>query len=259
MRRRLLKTLSMLSVVCLALSGLVSCSSSGSGESFDKASLKAASGPTARKAGLTGGSGAVADHAHQATGSSEVRLVSLQLDPPRPVTGETLRAVVNVEGTPSDDDALVIRWTINGTDLDPTGPVLEHSLNYGDSVTARAELTSGDGKRQVLSTSVLVGNAPPNLGLSRGTVEQGEYVAVLSAEDPEEDGVALKLVEAPEGMVLDPETKTLRWRPAESQKRGAFPVVIEGEDSAGNVSRYSFEVTVSPPQKDVASLDGGRQ
>ncbi|MEJ5347413.1 MAG: hypothetical protein WHS46_01815 [Desulfosoma sp.] len=189
----------------------------------------------------------------------EGRLVSLELDPSRPVTGDTLRAVVNVEGANVDEKAVHIRWNVNGKDLETTGIVLEHRLRYGDSVTATAELISFDGRPQVLSTSVLVGNAPPTIGLLQETVNGGEYVAVIQMEDPEQDEVVLKLVEAPEGMVLDEAAKTLRWRPSSDQIGGTFQVVLEGKDSLSNVCRFDFDVTVTGSGKNELFAGSERQ
>ncbi len=238
--------------ICLAGAGIfawvfmLSCSPADVKESREKARLERPSDPSARKAFEAPHPCPASGQTQETAGITEARLVSLELDPPRPVTGDTLRAVVGLEGANVDDEeALHVRWNINGKDMEKTGVVLEHPVRYGDSVTATAELISSDGRRQVLSTSVLVENAPPMIGLLKETVDGGEYVAVIQTEDPEEDEVILKLVEAPEGMILDEGAKTLRWRPSSAQNGGMFHVVLEGKDSPGNVSRLSFDVTVS--------------
>lgn len=188
---------------------------------------------------------------------ARARLVSLELVPPRPVTGDTVRAVVAVEGEDPKGGSVHVRWNINGKDMEEAGAVLGRPLSHGDSVTVTAELMGLEGAHQVLSTTVLVGNAPPVIGLSQETVDAGEYVASIRTEDPEKDEVVLHLVEAPEGMALDEGAGVLRWRPSAAQKGGVFPVVVEGRDSVGNVCRLSFDVTVSGAEKERPSAEGG--
>lgn len=189
--------------------------------------------------------------------SAGLRLSSLRLDPPQPVTGDTVRAVVGVDGENATEETVQVRWNVNGKDVEETGIVLECPVHYGDSLTATAELLGPDGRRQVLSTTVLVGNAPPVIGISQATVDAGEYVAAIQAEDPEKDEVTLRLVEAPEGMALDEGAGVLRWRPSAGHKGGVFPVVVEGKDSVSNVCRLSFDVTVSGAEKEESSAEGG--
>lgn len=181
------------------------------------------------------------------TRSAAPRLVSLRVDPARPVTGDTLRADVTVQGENPDEDLVVIGWHINGQDVEETGPVLKHPVRYGDSVSVTAELQSSNGKRQILSTYVLVQNAPPTISVARAFMNAEEYVVELATEDPEDDAVTLRLTQAPEGMVLDPASKTLRWRLVSDQPQGVYQVVVEGTDAVGNVAQYSLDVTVSQP------------
>ncbi|WP_148045687.1 putative Ig domain-containing protein [Desulfosoma caldarium] len=183
----------------------------------------------------------------QQAGAPEARLVSIQFDPSRPVTGDTLRVLVTVEGANPDENDVLIHWNVNGQDKEETGTVLQSSLHYGDWVTATAEFPGQGEKRQLLSASVFVENAPPIIGIARESTDDGEYVAVLQTEDPEKDAVALRLVEAPEGMILDTATKTLRWRPDSNLSANVFQVTVEGVDSAGNIARYRFDISVSRP------------
>ncbi|MGQ9670207.1 MAG: putative Ig domain-containing protein [Desulfosoma sp.] len=181
------------------------------------------------------------------TGSAAPRLVSLRVDPARPVTGDTLRAEVTVQGENPDEDLVVIRWHMNGQDVEETGPVLKHPVRYGDSVSVTAELQSSNGKRQILSTYVLVQNAPPTIRVARASMKAEEYVVELVTEDAEDDAVALRLTQAPEGMVLDPASKTLQWRLGPEHPPGVYQVVVEGTDAVGNVAQYQLDVTVSQP------------
>ncbi|ROR01940.1 hypothetical protein EDC27_1136 [Desulfosoma caldarium] len=247
MKGRKLKSLIIAGVGFLGLAWIFSCSFSGDKEPQHKTSLDESSHRTNKNApqatSLTPGT----LNDRQQAGAPEARLVSIQFDPSRPVTGDTLRVLVTVEGANPDENDVLIHWNVNGQDKEETGTVLQSSLHYGDWVTATAEFPGQGEKRQLLSASVFVENAPPIIGIARESTDDGEYVAVLQTEDPEKDAVALRLVEAPEGMILDTATKTLRWRPDSNLSANVFQVTVEGVDSAGNIARYRFDISVSRP------------
>ncbi len=257
MKRDSLKAFCLVGLGISAVVFLLSCSPSGVKEPREKAQKAKIGAPSGKKVSQTPGPGSRTGPVEQSAEPAGPRLVSLQFDPPRPVTGDTVRAVVVVEGVNSTEETVQVRWNINGKDVEETGIVLERPVHYGDSLTATAELLGPDGRRQMLSTTVLVENASPVIGISQATVDAGEYVAAIQAEDPEKDEVVLQLVEAPEGMVLDEGAGVLRWRPSAGHKGGVFPVVLEGKDSLGNVCRLSFDVTVSGADEEQPSAQGG--
>ncbi|MEJ5363712.1 MAG: putative Ig domain-containing protein [Desulfosoma sp.] len=182
----------------------------------------------------------------------------MRFDPPQPVTGDTLRAVVDFgKGGEPTDSSLVVRWTVNGKELEQTGETLEHDLVYGDFVTATAELMGTGNQPRRVSASVVVGNAPPVVSVLDETLKEGEFSATVDIRDPEGDPVIVDLSEGPEGMFWNDEMKAIQWRPAPSQ-RGVFHVKLEAKDPAGNAGAYSFDVTVTEPEGGAPSREGTR-
>lgn len=191
---------------------------------------------------------------------SSVSLTSLKFDPPQPVTGDRIRAVIGV----SDPQGLgaysfVVRWNVNGVDVEKTGETLEEPVTFGDSVMATALLSVPGEEPRVLSSTVLVGNAPPVLEVVQEQGEApGDYAAHIHVNDPEGDPVSLQLLEGPEGLVLDPAARTLRWRPSGADS-GVFTVALEGVDSAGNSYRYRFDITVASSRDPARTAEVARQ
>ena len=73
------------------------------------------------------------------------------------------------------------------------------------------------------------------------TIDQ-PWVYPIQAEDPNDNIDAYRLVEAPVGMQIDPETGRVEWTPAGVQPAA---VTIEVLDTTGLFDRQSFTVTVS--------------
>lgn len=186
---------------------------------------------------------------------SGISRLALKFDPPKPVTGDTLRITMDPTGGGEPLDLVEVRWTVNGIDLEKTGEILEHDLHYGDSVTATVELVGTDGRRPKVSASVFVGNAAPSLALSGETLKSGEYSASIDVQDPEGDPVEVGLLEGPEGMFWDASRSVLEWRPLPEQK-GVFPVWLQGRDSSGNVCELRFNVTVTNGAATTTSRQG---
>lgn len=191
---------------------------------------------------------------------SSVRLTSVKFDPPQPVTGDRLRAVISVSDPQGlGGYSLEVRWNINGVDVEKTGETLEEPVTFGDSVMATAVLSVPGEEPRVLSSTVLVGNAPPMIEVVQDHGEApGEYAAQIHVDDPEGDPVSLKLLEGPAGLVLDAEARTLRWRPSGADS-GAFTVALEGVDSAGNACRYRFDITVDSSREPARTAEVARQ
>lgn len=237
---------------CFAFSGLflclwaAACSSSVPQESLKSSKVVHKSRPVAERQG--GSSALVSNSQRSAEKPSPERMrLSLRFDPPQPVTGDTLRAVVDLgqDGEPTDS-SLIVRWTVNGKELDQTGETLQHELVYGDFVTATAELQGAGDRPRRVSASVVVGNGPPSVSILHEALKDGEFSATVDVRDPEGDPVNVELSEGPEGMFWNAEKKAILWRPSPSQ-RGVFHVRLEARDPAGNAGAYSFDVTVSEP------------
>ncbi|QEF99058.1 tRNA(Glu)-specific nuclease WapA precursor [Stieleria maiorica] len=139
-----------------------------------------------------------------------------------PPTGMT----VQVDGT--------IEWT-------PTGQQLgEHTLMF---VAVTAGGTSFPVEVPVSVVGSLV-NSKPVVRSSPITaaVVGSPYSYDLVVDDPDRDPLSFALLEAPHGMSLDPIDGTVRWTPAEDQRR-EHSVVIRIADTYGAEVLHSYKLT----------------
>lgn len=70
------------------------------------------------------------------------------------------------------------------------------------------------------------------------------YLYPVVAEDPDGDEITYRLLDAPEGMSINPETGAITWETDEANL-GNFPVTIEVEDEFGATDRQSYELVVT--------------
>jgi hypothetical protein len=187
--------------------------------------------------------------ARRAEGSGlqeRVRIEAIAFEPSVPVTGDRLRATVELDNPDGADVRLIHRWKVNGeTVSEAESDTLEHPLRFGDFVELEVVPVTAAGEGRRLSESISVANAPPFMKLTGQEVDGAStYTAGLEVEDPEGDAVVLELREGPEGMRLDPSMGRLIW-PIPENVEGSFDVAVSGRDTHGGESLLRFQVKVS--------------
>src|SRR5262249_42781736 len=79
----------------------------------------------------------------------------------------------------------------------------------------------------------------------------GDYQYDTRADDPDSDSVVWNLVNAPDGMSVDPNSGAVRWTPTAAHV-GTHSVTVRAADGQGGTATQSFTVTVlgvnRPPQ-----------
>lgn len=117
-------------------------------------------------------------------------------------------------------------------------------------------------------TATFVPGTPPDLAtIATQTVdEETTFILALAATDADQlsDSLTYQLVEAPDGMTMDPDG-TIKWTPTEAQGPASYPVMVRVIDATGLVAEQSFSVQVQevnrPPVLaevvDQSLLEGG--
>ncbi len=101
--------------------------------------------------------------------------------------------------------------------------------------------------RPSLPVSITVDTLAPQF-LSTPVAEAGEeveYVYEPQTDDDANGQPAYALLEAPDGMAVDPTSGRLTWTPTTAQ-RGNHAVTLEVADLAGNATQQQFELAVMP-------------
>ncbi|MGF1498799.1 MAG: tandem-95 repeat protein [Elainellaceae cyanobacterium] len=107
----------------------------------------------------------------------------------------------------------------------------------------------GKGKEATQQFEVVVNAVEPNLSpffasapvrtALAGDVYQYRPIAI----DPEGESLTYSLSQQPDGMVIDADMGNITWQPGANDV-GDYNVVVAVEDSAGNISRQTYELTV---------------
>jgi formylglycine-generating enzyme required for sulfatase activity len=174
-------------------------------------------------------------------------------DPDMPANRLVFRLVSGPDGSSLDSNTGVLKWT-------PT------EADGGKGYEWMVEVTD-DGQPQLVSQAtvqltVLEVNEPPSLNpLPDVTLKPGQSWSVTlngTDNDLPMQTLTYALKTAPVGMVLDGQTRQLRWVPSEAQSPGNFPVTVTLTDSGGAVAERSFVVKVAeadqPPLMKIGAL-----
>jgi hypothetical protein len=191
--------------------------------------------------------------------NSAPQLSALELDPREHVSAG---ASVTVQPVVSDADGdkleLDYRWVVNGRSVAQRGPTLStEGMRRGDRIAAFVSASDGDERSGVLEAGpIRLENARPVVDTQpEASQEGGVFRYQVEASDPDGDrALRYALVEAPEGMTIDPLEGTIEWRPSPEQG-GRHPVTVEVDDRQGGVTRQSFEVTIDVQEPAPASPD----
>lgn len=159
-------------------------------------------------------------------------------------------------------------YQVNATDAD--GDPLSYSLTtaptgmaFQDNILVWTPTTDQMGEHQVvlsvddgqggvaeqtytLTVGNQLSNAAPEITSTPNLVTnvEREYQYNLTGSDPDGDLVQWRLVNGPEGVVIDPTSGSLRWQPTVDQL-GAHTLIVELSDAYGLSTQQTFEVQVN--------------
>lgn len=159
-------------------------------------------------------------------------------------------ADVTSDDPDGDEVTLDVVWIVNGEPAargertyDPT------SNGRGDRI--HVEVTPHDGKvagATAASGRIRIENSPPTItSTPPASMTAGVYRYIVEATDAERGGpLRYELLQAPDGMRIDPFNGELSWRPGADQA-GTHTVEIAVTDSAGARSVQEFALPIIAP------------
>ncbi len=129
---------------------------------------------------------------------------------------------------------------------------LPDQTHVNQSFTIQASVNDGRGGEATETFEIFVkpdtdyGNRRPSLSSRPNdlAVVNEQYTYELKASDPDGDLLTFSLPAAPDGMVIDPLTRTLAWSPSESDI-GEHPVLVVVSDGHGGTTYQNFVLRVS--------------
>ena len=173
--------------------------------------------------------------------------------------------------------------------VDPNGDILTYSLEYGpagmtiDSASGLISWTPteaqvgqqqyrvivedgrGAGAGQTVECFVPdLGNTPPQIvSVPVFTARVGEeYLYDVEATDAESDPLSFRLMKAPDGMGLNPQSGLIAWTPTDAQI-GEHAVTVVADDGRNGIGGQSYTLTVRtanlPPTVSISAPAAGRE
>jgi len=172
-------------------------------------------------------------------------------------TPNSVNAVVGREyaynATALDTDGDLVLWNLEdapfGMLVDPQlgtvrwNPTIEQIGTH--EVTLLAVDSQGAFTAQVFEVTVRGTNLPPAISSTPptlGAVDKLYSYSVL-ASDPEGDALSWRLLDAPQGTIIDPHTGLIEWTPSEEQV-GSFQVTVETADSLGATATQTYTLQI---------------
>jgi len=214
-----------------------------------------AKGELWRFAVLPPGGGAAVKSPEVQVGGAPPSAPAVALDPPQPMRGQAVRAVVTRPSRDADGDPVTYRyeWLLDGLPSGIPDPVFPgRLLQRGGVLGLRVVASDPDGESEAATAEGRVGNAPPGApGVSAAapTVRRGEPLSVrIDAGAPDPDG--------------DPLTYHFRWTVDGEVRNYASNIATltgaglrKGQKVVAEVRAYDGELEGPPARAEFAVVD----
>jgi hypothetical protein len=165
--------------------------------------------------------------------------------------GEPVQARAAARDPDGNEVELRFEWLVNGKPV-ADGEVFDTAeLSAGDEIRVRAVPRDARDEGDAVESGVVtvVGAGPRIASQPGGFSEDGTFRYQVEAEDPEGGGtLRYSLRKGPTGMLMNPVTGELTWRPSTAQA-GSHAVALVVEDVRGvrAVQEFELEVRVGAP------------
>ncbi len=163
-------------------------------------------------------------------------------------SGTDIHIEVKVEDPDHDETNLTYKWFVNdGEVFYEKEPVLKSDeFERGDEVSFQVIPSDGKDDGDVFNSSLMTipNGVPLFLSSPPLTFKSRIYNYKVRAEDPDGDHLKFRLSEAPDGMVIDPETGEIRWDITEDGE-GEHTVEIVAEDGLGGEGFQKYALTIT--------------
>ena len=161
------------------------------------------------------------------------------------------RAMIEVDDPDGDHIDLAYSWTVNGEPVKTDGELFDPRDHHrGDRVELTVVATDRHGNAgpstrtgimEISNTAPDITSTPP------AKMAGGTYRYIVRATDPEGDApLRYELLQAPEGMRINPYTGELEWRPS-SDQTGTHTVEVAVSDSHGGQTTQLFDLPIQGP------------
>ena len=163
-------------------------------------------------------------------------------------SGTDIHIEVKVEDPDHDETNLTYTWFVNGGEvLYEKAPALKSDkFERGDNVSFQVIPSDGKDDGNVFNSALMTipNGVPLFLSSPPSTFKSHRYNYKVRVEDPDGDHLEFRLSEAPDGMVIDPETGEITWDITENVE-GEHTVEIVVEDDFGGEGFQKYALTIT--------------
>lgn len=169
-------------------------------------------------------------------------IANIKINPSRPKANDILKADVIANDRDGDNVTFSYEWTNNG-ELAGSGETLEGPFKRGDKISLKITPYDEEDYGQTLVLNTIIYNSSPKVnGGGAEKFENNVYVYQIYASDPDGDELVYSLIQAPEGMVIDPKG-LIKWK-ADEKDSGRHAISVKVSDGQGGDILYNFEITI---------------
>ena len=172
-----------------------------------------------------------------------------RLMPATPRTGDDISVETRTLDEDGDDVAVDYKWAVNGENvpaglLDDPGVLPGDLVKRGDRITVMITPDDGETRGQTITLESIVVNSPPEVSKDIEAEFNGSlYTARINALDPDGDRITYRLVQAPDGMTINPETGVITWL-VTSDDEGEHDITVVVDDGHGGEIILPFTTTI---------------
>jgi hypothetical protein len=183
------------------------------------------------------------------TGNTAPRINVLNVYPPNPVPGDTIKIDVKSFDKEGDPVSYTYQWWKNDDELRETSQTLSVTEDFkrGDKITVKIVPDDGDRKGTPVEMFVFIANSPPVVKPSAETFkfDGTVYSYQARAVDPDGDPLEYSLKSAPAGMTIDKENGLIQWN-VPADYKGKANIIIAINDGQGGEIMQSFTLEIRP-------------
>lgn len=183
------------------------------------------------------------------TANTAPQITVLNVYPPNPVAGDTVKIDVRAFDKEGDSVNFTYQWWKNDDELTETSNTLSITKDFkrGDKITIKIAPDDGERKGTPVEMLVFIANSPPVMKPSAETLrlDGSVYSYQARAVDPDGDSLTYSLKSSPPGMSINQENGQIQWNvPPDYKGRANITVAIN--DGCGGEVLQSFTLEIMP-------------
>jgi len=173
------------------------------------------------------------------------------INPANPSSQDDIKVQADVQDPDGDTVSIKYQWFINGEErIGYDSPELNHSsFKRGDRIKLTTTLSDGEQTvGPIPYEEFTISNMSPKIvSAPQTTIVEGVYTYQVKAEDPEKDTLTYSLNKAPKGMLVDPRTGLIQWKPT-IENVGNQVIEVKVDDNNGGWATQSFTISIAPAE-----------